>query len=235
MNLLTMANQAQPQFHTAQEMVARTLRRAILEGAIDGGEKLNQLELANAFGVSRVPVREALRILEAEGLIVFVPHRGATVAVLSVEEVEELYAMRVGLEALAARLGAERMTPEVLGRMMSALEGMQASARREVSLTAFLEADLEFHRVHYLASERPRLWSRILQLRESSQRYIRQFWNLPEALGRTLASHREILAACEKADGDGAAAAVRRDLEQTSRDLLDLLRQYANASRQAGG
>lgn len=222
-NITQIAQNARQRYVTAQQMVEESLRRAILDGTIPPGQKLNQHELAAAYGVSRVPVREALRILEAEGLVIFHPHRGAVVAGLSAEEVEELYAMRVGLEALAARLGAEGMDSEFLLKMERAHEQMRMAALSG-DIDTFLHADLEFHATHYLASGRVRLWERILQLRKASQRYIRRFWRHPDGMRWTLASHQGILEACRDRDPARAVAIVREDLERTAKELIEQLR-----------
>ena len=97
------------------------LRRAILVGRLKPGAWLTQEDLATTFGVSRMPIRDALRTLSAEGLVEMTPHRGARVSPLTVEEFQEIYAVRMGLEGLAARLAAEQMTPAVLDQMAGAL------------------------------------------------------------------------------------------------------------------
>jgi DNA-binding GntR family transcriptional regulator len=224
-DLAFLAKRAEARFLSAPHMVENTLRQAIVDGVLVGGQKLRQFELAAAFGVSRVPVREALRTLEAEGFLQFIHNRGVVVSGLSLEELEEVYAMRVGLEALAARLGAERADGKTLRNMGLALDHMRAAARDSGGdMNEFLNADLNFHAAHYLASGRASLWNRILQLRRSGERYIRQSWRLPRALERTLRTHGQLLNACRARNGTLAANIVRKDLEQTAQELMTFFR-----------
>jgi DNA-binding GntR family transcriptional regulator len=111
-------------FQTREEFVAHRLREAILVGQLKPGDRLDQNEIAELLGVSRSPVREALRTLAAEGLVDVFPHRGAAVAELSVDELEEIFLIRRTLEGMAARLSALSMDDNEIAELETILEEM---------------------------------------------------------------------------------------------------------------
>jgi DNA-binding GntR family transcriptional regulator len=116
MSMRDLASEAGQRYRTTQAMVAGGLRQGILSGALGGGRPLRQDEIAREFGVSRIPVREALRQLEGEGLVTFYPHRGATVSELSYEEATEIGEIRASSETLALKRALPNMTEEDLRR-----------------------------------------------------------------------------------------------------------------------
>jgi DNA-binding GntR family transcriptional regulator len=201
---------------TARDLVADELRRAIVRGELQPGEKLSSGELAERFAVSQTPAREALQLLASEGLLSNDPFRGVRVAPLSAEEYEELYLMRVGLEGLAARLGAERIGEEDVAELERELDAMEAAAAAD-DLDRFYEHDRRFHLIHYSASGRTGLVARIMGLRTASERYARNAYAGLEHVGMTdtVASHRAILDAVRGRDGAAAERAIRADLDQT--------------------
>ena len=210
---------------TARELVAQNLRTRILAGQFPPGRKLNVAEFAEEIGVSHTPTREAFQLLASEGLVRISAYRGARVAELSFEEYEEIFLMRLGLEELAADLGAQRIDPDGAKAAREAIEQMAVAAEAE-NVEAFLAADREFHRVHYEASSRPRLWERIGALRSAAERYIRLGYELPDVdMSETLRGHRAVLAAIEARNGSAAREAIRDDLQRTfqtvHRKLLD--------------
>jgi DNA-binding GntR family transcriptional regulator len=200
---------------TSRDYVAAELRQAIVRGELDGGERLSPGDIAERYGVSPTPAREALQLLASEGLVRNDAFRGARVAELSAEEYEELYLMRIGLEDLAARLGAERITPEGIAEMAELLSQM-TSAAQEGDVDRFYTVDRRFHLVHYSASGRRSLVNRIMHLRLSSERYARAAYALPRvSMKDTLRTHRALLAAVRARDGDRCAAVVNDDLTRT--------------------
>jgi DNA-binding GntR family transcriptional regulator len=209
---------------TARDLVADELRRAIVRGELRAGDKLSPGDLAERFAVSQTPAREALQLLASEGLLSTDPFRGVRVAPLSAEEYEELYLMRVGLEGLAARLGAERIGDGDVAEMERELDAMEAVAG-EGDLDRFYEHDRRFHLIHYGASGRTGLVERIMGLRTASERYARQAYAGLEHVGMadTVASHRTILDAVRARDGDGAERAIRADLDRTLATFSDWL------------
>ena len=139
-----------------RDVVFEHLREAIIKGKLKPGERLMEMQLAEELGVSRTPVREAIRKLELEGLVIMIPRRGAYVADLSIKDVAETFEIRLALEALAASLAAERITPEECEEMDRLLERIGESIRQnDVKQTAAL--DEEFHNLLYQASRNDRL------------------------------------------------------------------------------
>src|SRR4051812_22638778 len=137
-------------FKTTPTLVAEALRNGILKGIIKAGQVLRQEDLAERLGVSRIPVREAFRQLEAEGLIKIYPHRGAVVSSLSALEVQELFEIRVPLETTALRLAIPNLTALDLQKAARILE----LADREPSGERWGELNWEFHAALYAAAGR---------------------------------------------------------------------------------
>ena len=209
---------------TARDLVADELRRASDRGELQAGDKLSPGELAERFAVSQTPAREALQLLASEGLLSNDPFRGVRVAPLSAEEYEELYLMRVGLEGLAARLGSERIGDEDVAELERELDAMGAAAEDD-DLDRFYEHDRRFHLIHYGASGRTGLVSRIMSLRTASERYARHAYAGLEHVSMvdTVVSHRAILDAVRARDGDAAERAIRADLDRTLETLAERL------------
>jgi len=209
---------------TARDLVADELRRAIVRGELQAGDKLSPGELAERFAVSQTPAREALQLLASEGLLSNDPFRGVRVEPLSAEEYEELYLMRVGLEGLAARLGSERIGDEDVAELERELDAMGAAAEDD-DLDRFYEHDRRFHLIHYGASGRTGLVSRIMSLRTASERYARHAYAGLEHVSMvdTVVSHRAILDAVRARDGDAAERAIRADLDRTLETLAERL------------
>jgi len=156
---------------TAVAVVWQQMREAILSGHIAPGQWLRQEDLAASLVVSRMPIRAALDLLSHEGLVEQFPHRGARVVPLSVEELEEVYAARLGLEGLAARYAAVQMDAGTLTELRLALPRLAAlsSAGQRAE---YLAEDRRFMERFYDASARPRLCRQIAQLRGRAQRYL---------------------------------------------------------------
>jgi DNA-binding GntR family transcriptional regulator len=151
---------------TKGEAVYRELARRILDGTLEPGSSVNQEALAAALGVSITPLREAVRRLDAEGLVIVEPNRSLTIAPLSVHEVRELYAVRLQLDPFAAGLAAANAAPETIERLM-------AMARRHTEETTRgrLLANREFHRTIYRASANRTLGDLLDRLWDQTDRY----------------------------------------------------------------
>lgn len=147
---------------TAQAFVLEQLRQAIVSGDLTPGQALRQDALAKRFGVSRVPLREALSTLEGEGQVVYEPHRGYKVARLSMDDLLEVYRIRELLEGEAARLAVERADPDVVDQMRRAADEVNAAAEAGDLLT-MTEANRRFHFILVKAAGMPRL-ERLVQV-----------------------------------------------------------------------
>jgi DNA-binding GntR family transcriptional regulator len=185
--------------------------------------------LASRLSVSVMPVREALRLLEAEGLVSFTPRRGARVAELSEEDIEETYIVRAALEGLAARLAVQNMTPRDLRALQRTHSRMQR-ARQEEDLAEFLTSDREFHATMYGLSKREGLVRRILQLWDQSRRYLALTYETANPWDDALASHQAILKACQAHDAAQAERVTREHTQAACDRLLQVLRSRAHRS-----
>jgi GntR family transcriptional regulator, rspAB operon transcriptional repressor len=221
---------------TARDIVSDALRREIVRGELPVGEKLNPGELAERFAVSPTPAREALQLLASEGLVRIDPFRGARVAPLSADEYEELYLMRVGLEALAARLGAEGIADADVAELERELDELDRAAA-DGDLDRFYEHDRRFHLIHYGAAGRPGLVARIMSLRTASERYARQAYAGMKdvGMGDTVVSHRRIVEAVRVRDGAAAERAIRDDLERTLATFSERLAEEPEPLKAARG
>ncbi len=208
-----------PRFRTATEFVEAALREAILSGAVPGGTPLRQEELATAFGVSRMPVREALRQLEARALVEFHPHRGAVVADISPTDAADISAIRAALEPAALRASVPHLTAGDLDLAADLLAEMDA----ETDPGRMGELNRRFHMTLYARCGLPRLLALVEQHLAAGDRYLRfQF----EALAYGAPSQREhgaLLEACRAGDADLACRVLAEHVEQARRHLAAFL------------
>jgi DNA-binding GntR family transcriptional regulator len=221
-------------YRTMEELVVEALRQQILSGELAPGTHLYQEKLATSLGVSRQPVREALRQLEVEGYVTFEPHRGVVVKQLSRDDVEELYVLRSAIEPFAAVLAIGKTTPATLQRMRTALRRMVELQKAGAPGHEFLVPDSEFHHALYEATARKSLLRRILELQENSHRYVRAYIELPGSKSRAIATHRTILRAVESGDPDATRDAVMAHLESTVSGVLSDLDGQAAAGISSG-
>lgn len=154
---------------TAQELVLAAVRDAILVGVLEPGARLRQEELADLFGTSRIPVREALRALEYEGLVSSEPHRGFTVTSLDADDVDEVYELRILLEGQAVRLALPMMTDDDLRDLEELFQRMQAATAPDEQLAS----RERFYTRLYSITGRPRLVGLIARLRQEVARALR--------------------------------------------------------------
>lgn len=180
------------------------LREAILDGALAPSTWLREDELAETFGVSRTPVREALRRLSDEGLAVKTAHHGTVVAPLSLEDILALYVVRENLEGLAARLAATRRPPGLVGRLEAIHARMCETAGTRNSETVLVRQNLEFHRVLREAAGNPYLERFLAQVEHAVRRLPGSTYAQPGRTEETLAEHAAIIASV--ATGDAVAA-----------------------------
>jgi DNA-binding GntR family transcriptional regulator len=213
-------------------MVAEVLREAILRGILVAGQQLRQDEIARELGVSHIPVREALRQLEAEGLVRLRPYRGFEVSELSPEEVEELYEIRIPLECQALRLAMPHLTDADLRRAEEILDAIDA----EQDPSAWSQLNTEFHAVLYAPSRRQRLLNLIRTLRTNVDRYLRLYISVMRRKQYSQREHRKILEAVRRRDVAAAVEALEEHLGIACRMLVDYLRRERRAEeREARG
>jgi GntR family transcriptional regulator, rspAB operon transcriptional repressor len=216
---------------TARELVADFLRTEIITGALPPRAKLNIAEISERLGVSPTPAREAVQLLAAERLVQLDAYRSARVAELSADEYEEICAVRLGLEGLAARLGAEAIDDAGVGQMRDAYERMQSAAAAK-DVDAFITADRTFHEIHYTACGRASLWRRIIDLRRAAERYTRAVYALPRVgnMQDTLRTHKDLLEAVAAREPARAQEIIEDDLRATAEALVGQLRSAPGVS-----
>lgn len=208
---------------TIERQVSRELRRLIVTGELPGGTPLTQRELAARLAVSQTPVRAALDQLEREGLVVSVPRGGSRVTELTVEDMEEIYAARSGLEGLAARRGAETIGDSALGEMRAQFERITFLSAGEPPLDEYLDTRWEFHATCYRASGRDRLLREVYRLFLRAERYNRLVLSTAKRFRESVVHHRRLLEACERRDGEAAEEAIRLGMRWCVECLLPVL------------
>lgn len=182
---------------TAQEAVLAELRRMLSEGELRPGVSIRQETLAAELGVSRHPVREALKVLEGEGQIRYEPRRGYSVVELSPDDLDEIYRLRQILEAEAIALAAPRYTDEDIAVMRAAQADMAAAGD---DVPAVCDANRRFHFALMARAEQPRLERLLSQLWDASDPYRARHFNDPRHRELALAEHESIIAAAEQRD-----------------------------------
>jgi DNA-binding GntR family transcriptional regulator len=215
---------------TLAATVSQRLRGLILDGQLTPGTTLRLVPLAASLGVSVQPVREALRRLEAEGLVVLIPRRGARVAELSVEDAEETYTLRVALESLCAGRAARRLADADLVELGRLFERMEA-AERAADLPSFIDADHAFHAYLYSVSGSTRLIRMIAELQERSRRYLPSLYEAWQTVEDPLDAHRPLLAAIRDRDPVRVEALTREHMTQAGERLLAAISRKAEERR----
>ncbi len=194
-----------------EDAVYHRLRGEIATLGLRPGERLPLEALAERYGVSMTPIRHALRSLEGDGLVVTVRHRGSYVAPLTVEELEEVQAIRVGLEGLLSYHGAAAMTPAALTEMEQARDQLER-AFSESDVDGYIAAFWEFRDACYRRAARPRAMRTLHDLRLRVERYVRHLCRDPEALAHLRRGPDRLLDACRNRDPEAAEAATREAL-----------------------
>lgn len=204
---------------TTAKVVAERLREEIQQGTLAAGTRLRQNDVAQRFGVSTTPVREAFAQLQAEGLVRIDPHRGAVVFHPSVDDVLEFYEIREALESLAVT----HAIPNLRADVARELEGLIDRMRKTEDARKWLKLNDRFHLKLYEAAGRPRLSNMIETLRDASAPYIHMFVASRPPSQRANEQHEEILDTCVRGDAAGARRAIRDHLRTASRDLATFL------------
>jgi DNA-binding GntR family transcriptional regulator len=198
--------------------IADELRQAILTGELSPGERIRQEELAEQFGASRIPVREALRILVTDGLVNMVSNSGAWVSSLTQDECSEQYQIRERLEPLLLRYNLPLLTAEDLARATDLVESM----KKAPDLEAFMRLDREFHWITYSRVQTTTLTDLIERLWNTTQPYRRVFMKLVRSEGGIEVTHLEhelLLEAMKRGDSEEAESILRGHIRRTRIEL----------------
>ncbi len=212
------------------DRIAEALRDAIIAGTLEPGSRVNESEIAARYRISRSPVREALRLLQQEGLVAMEPRRGAFVKRLTPQEVVDVYDVKSMLEGRATALATRRMAAADLERLAACVARME----REVAagdMTAYAESTRQFHEVIVRGSGNATLAS-IYQGLERKIHWLRTLsLSRPGRVEVSLADHRAILDAMRRRDAAHAEAIAHAHIEQASQDLLPRLERMAGDAR----
>ncbi len=198
------------------------LESAILTGRLKPRERLVEKALAERLGMSRTPIREALRRLEERGMVRILPHRGAVVSDISPSDVENIYAVRSYLEVFAARLAAQRISRAGL-TWVAGMEAVHAKLAGGRDVRSLMLTNDRFHDAIYGATENPCLVELIQQLRRQVHVVRFNAWALPERIARSLAEHRRMVEALEAGDGDGLAELTQGHIQVAKDTYLSYL------------
>ena len=182
-----------------RDVVFNTLRQAILKGELEPGERLMEIQLAERLGVSRTPIREAIRKLELEGLVLMIPRKGAEVAEISEKSLREVLEVRRSLEELAIELACQRITPEELTALEEA-ENRFARAVEDGEVMAIAESDENYHELIYQATANDRLVQILNNLREQMYRYRLEYIKDEDRRQILVVEHEHILRAVRRRD-----------------------------------
>ena len=210
------------EFLPLRDVVFNTLRQAILTGELKPGERLMEIHLANKLGVSRTPIREAIRKLELEGLVTMIPRRGAEVAQITGKSLKDVLEVRRSLDALCAELACERISDAEIAALEAACkEFEEATYTRDARVIA--AADVALHDIIIKATNNNRLVQLVNNLAEQMYRYRFEYIKDYSMHGRLVEEHRVIFEAIRKKDKVTAAAAavthIDNQMESIARQL----------------
>ena len=211
-----------------RELVFESLREAILLGRLIPGERLMEVQLADEMGVSRTPVREAIRKLELEGLVVMIPRKGAYVAGLTLKDITDLFEVRAALEGMAAGLAAERITEGELEQLERAI--VEESQTQDDDISTYVDKDTFFHEIIYQASRNKQLVQIITRLREQIQRFRMTSLSQPGRAKMYVDEHKKIVEAISGHDIKSARLLAREHIENAENILLNAIRKEEAAN-----
>lgn len=196
-----------------RDVVFNTLRQAILKGELEPGERLMEIQLAERLGVSRTPIREAIRKLELEGLVIMIPRKGAEVAKISEKNLKDVLEVRRAMEELAVELACERMSDEGLEQLSLAQAEVAKAISEGQDLTNIAEADEHYHDVIYDGTGNRRLIQLINNLREQMYRYRIEYIKDKNKRVVLIREHEQITKALQARSVQSAKEAIREHID----------------------
>lgn len=217
---------------TLRERIAESLRESIIRGLLGPGERIAEPELALAFGISRTPIREALRQLESEGFLTVRPHRGAIVSPITPTDVREFYAVKGLLEGDAARLATPHLRPRDIARLTD-LNRLMGEAARRNDVKEFFDLDNQFHEIFHKACGNEKLRHLIHSLVQHYVHVRIAAMSVPGRMQSSVKQHQEIVKAAKAKDAERVGQVMRGNAEQGAETLVRQLRQ--SESEKAGG
>jgi len=215
------ASSKTPRTRTAY--VVEVLRQRILSGEIQAGKALRQIAIATELGVSQIPVREALLQLAAEGLVDFVPHKGAVALALTADEILELSHLRALLETDLLRAAIPKLTVEQLDQAAATLDQFDRLLDGGQEIDRWGELNNRFHTQIYTAANRPLALQTIINLQCKADRYIRLQLRITDWIPQAKQEHRQLLAYCREGNLDAATSLLARHINEAGQALAELL------------
>lgn len=210
-------------FLPLRDVVFNTLRQAILTGELKPGERLMEIHLANKLGVSRTPIREAIRKLELEGLVTMIPRRGAEVAQITEKSMNDVLEVRRALDSLCVELACERITQEDTERLGLACEAFEAAVRTG-DIKKIARADVELHDIIVQATGNQRLVQLINNLSEQMYRYRFEYIKDSTQHQRLIDEHRMIYESIVKKDKEAASQAAHVHIDNQKKAIIAQIR-----------
>lgn len=206
-----------------RDVVFNTLRQAILKGELKPGERLMEIQLAQRLGVSRTPIREAIRKLELEGLVLMIPRKGAEVAKITEKSMQDVLEVRRALEGLAIQLACERINKEKIALLEANAKEFEKAAKTK-DLVAMAEADEAFHSVIYEATENDRLIYILNNLREQMYRYRVEYLKDETIHPTILKEHEEILQTVKCKNSSEAVLAISTHIDNQQKAISNYIK-----------
>ena len=210
-----------------RDVVFNTLRQAILRGELKPGERLMEIQLANKLGVSRTPIREAIRKLELEGLVLMIPRKGAEVAEITEKNMRDVLEVRKALEELAVQLACEKITDEEIEEMKKAAEEFKMILKSK-DITEIAEADVRFHDIIYMATDNQKLIHLLNKLREQMYRYRVEYLKNPDVHEQLTQEHEEIVYHIKRREKVEATAVTCQHIDNQVSAVTDKIRTKNN-------
>lgn len=211
-----------------RDVVFNTLRQGILRGLLPPGLRLMEIQLAKQLGVSRTPVREAIRMLELEGLVTTIPRKGAEVAEITPKDLQDVLEVRCAMEALAVELACKTITEEDLQRLRAVLGKFQHLIPNG-DASELAECDVEFHDIIIQSTQNKRLIQLLNNLREQMYRYRLEYLKDYSTHQLLLKEHKIIVDCLEQRDVEGAKSIIRTHINQQYEDVIHTLRMHRNS------
>ena len=203
-----------------RDVVFENLREAIVEGKVKPGQRLMEVQLAEQLGVSRTPVREAIRKLELEGLVIMLPRKGAYVANMSLKDIIDVLEIRASVEGLAASLASERISPDDIKKLEAILKDFEQSAAGS-DVETLLKKDVEFHECIFKATNNKKLHQLINSLWEQVYRFRVTYISDYDSTVNIARDHKLILDAIKKGDNEMAKKHATEHIEKLEHFMIE--------------
>lgn len=210
-----------------RDVVFNTLRQAILRGELKPGKRLMEIQLANKLGVSRTPIREAIRKLELEGLVLMIPRKGAEVAEITEKSLRDVLEVRRALEELSVQLACEKITKEEIRELERVAKEFQQVVKSS-DITEIAEVDVRFHDIIYTATDNQKLIQLLNNLREQMYRYRVEYLKRDGVFPQLIAEHEAIIRHIENNEKEKATEVMCRHIDNQVEAVIDVIRAKHN-------